>query len=197
MDLDQNSNLSLRRSHFALWTMGFGGAEVTALTLAWSVMVFCGHMSILRVTGTPVLDFWWCLLWVSKPEWVLPYSLFCEGKCNVHSPKITVADPWEEGGARGPCPPPCLVKIGQKKKMAADRCGLYFIFLGPLYPKFLDPLLDPLLVLHMPTSWQTASQPVTSKHSCAEVGLCSDSNVQSPGQKTNALPLSQRPWIAS
>ena len=28
-------------------------------------------------------DFWWCLLWVSKPEWVLPYSN-CEGECNVH-----------------------------------------------------------------------------------------------------------------
>ena len=25
-------------------------------------------------TDTPVLDFWWRLLWVSKPEWVLPYS---------------------------------------------------------------------------------------------------------------------------
>ena len=30
------SEQSLRRSHFALWTMGFGG---TALTLAWSVML--------------------------------------------------------------------------------------------------------------------------------------------------------------
>ena len=30
----------------------------------------------LGATGTPVLDFWWRLLWVSKPEWVLPYSLF-------------------------------------------------------------------------------------------------------------------------
>ena len=26
--------------------------------------------------STPVLDFWWHLIWVSKPEWVLPYSLF-------------------------------------------------------------------------------------------------------------------------
>ena len=37
---------------------------------------FGGHMSFLGATGTPVLDFWWRLLWVSKPEWVLPYSLF-------------------------------------------------------------------------------------------------------------------------
>ena len=29
---------------------------------------FCG------ATDTPILDLWWCLLWVSKPEWVLPYS---------------------------------------------------------------------------------------------------------------------------
>ena len=27
-------------------------------------------------TGTPGLDFWWHLFWVSKPESVLPYSLF-------------------------------------------------------------------------------------------------------------------------
>ena len=25
-------------------------------------------------TGTSVLDFWWCLLWVLKPKWILPYS---------------------------------------------------------------------------------------------------------------------------
>ena len=29
---------------------------------------FCG------ATDTSILDFWWRLLWVSKPEWVLPYS---------------------------------------------------------------------------------------------------------------------------
>ena len=33
---------------------------------------FCG------ATDTPVSDFWWCLLWVSKPEWVLPYSSLAE-----------------------------------------------------------------------------------------------------------------------
>ena len=26
-------------------------------------------MSNFGATGTPVLDFWWLLLWVSKPEW--------------------------------------------------------------------------------------------------------------------------------
>ena len=35
-------------------------------------------MSYFGATGTPLLDFWWCLLWVLKPEWVLPYSLFVE-----------------------------------------------------------------------------------------------------------------------
>ena len=45
-----------------------------------------GHidMSFFGATGTPVLDFWWRLLWVSKPEWVLPYS-HCRGEYNVHS----------------------------------------------------------------------------------------------------------------
>ena len=42
--------------------------------------VFVVHISIsyFETIGTPVLDFWWCVLWVSKPEWVLPYSLFAE-----------------------------------------------------------------------------------------------------------------------
>ena len=74
--------------------------------------VFGGYMSFFGATGTPVLDFWWRLFWVSKPEWVLPYSLF-----------------------RSRSLPP---------------------------------------------------------HACAEVGLGSDSNGQSPRQKTNALPLWKR-----
>ena len=37
------------------------------------------------------------------------------------------------------------------------------------------------------------TQPVTSPHACAEVGLGSDSNVQLHEQKTNALPLCHRP----
>ena len=51
---------------------------------------------------------------------------------------------------------------------------------------------DSPLVLHMPTSLWLASQ-VTSPHALAEVGLGSDLNGQSPWQKTNALPLCQRP----
>ena len=45
-------------------------------------------MSYFGATGTPVLDLWWLLLWVSKPEWVLPYS-HCRGKCNVHPLRST------------------------------------------------------------------------------------------------------------
>ena len=37
------------------------------------------------------------------------------------------------------------------------------------------------------------AQPVTSPHACAEVGLGSDSNMQLHEQKTNVLPLCQRP----
>ena len=39
----------------------------------------------------------------------------------------------------------------------------------------------------------TSAQPATSPHACAEVGLGLEFNGQSPGQKTNALPLCQRP----
>ena len=40
------------------------------------------------------------------------------------------------------------------------------------------------------------AQPVTSPHACAEVGLGSVSNVRSHEQKTNALPLCQRPGFS-
>ena len=52
--------------------------------------LFCGHisMSYFGGTGTPVLDFSLRLLWVSKPEWVLPYS-HCGGACNEHSVRST------------------------------------------------------------------------------------------------------------
>ena len=41
------------------------------------------------------------------------------------------------------------------------------------------------------------AQPVTSPHTCAEVGLGSHSNVQPHEQKTNALPLCQWPGLWS
>ena len=51
------SKRSLHRSHFALWTMGFGGAEVTTLTLACSVMgsafVFCAYDCSLESEPNP------------------------------------------------------------------------------------------------------------------------------------------------
>ena len=56
---------------------------------------------------------------------------------------------------------------------------------------------DPPLVLHVLTSWQLAAHLVTSPNASAEVGLGSDSNGQSPGQKTNALPLCQQPATGS
>ena len=56
-------------------------------------------------------------------------------------------------------------------------------------------LQDPLLVLHVPTSCQPAVQLVTSLHASAEVGLGSDSNSQSPGQKTIVPATRLMPWI--
>ena len=40
-------------------------------------------MSFSEAINTPVLDFWWCLLWVSKPEWAALFALgggVCVGK---------------------------------------------------------------------------------------------------------------------
>ena len=52
---------------------------------------------------------------------------------------------------------------------------------------------DPPLVLHLPMSWQLAAQPVTSPNSWVEVGLGSDLNGQSPGQKTGSDLNGQSP----
>ena len=50
--------------------------------------VFGGHISFFGATGSPVLDFWWHLLWVSKPEWVLPYLLFLRRRMKCTLPMI-------------------------------------------------------------------------------------------------------------
>ena len=71
--------------------------------------LFVGHidMSYFGATGTPVLDFWWRLLWVSKPEWVLPY-LHHGGECHVHSPRstsgATTCQPLDGRHAASPVP---------------------------------------------------------------------------------------------
>ena len=54
------------------------------------LIFFVGHiyMSYFGATDTPVLDFWLCLLWVSKPEWVLPY-LYHRGECKEDFPRTT------------------------------------------------------------------------------------------------------------
>ena len=39
---------------------------------------FGGHESFLWGHWYPILDFWWCLLWVSKQEWVLHYLSLVE-----------------------------------------------------------------------------------------------------------------------
>ena len=56
-------------------------------------------------TDTPVLDFWRCLLWVSKPEWAALFALG-GGIGDVHSLKFT----------SGVTPPNLLAA-----NMAADR----------------------------------------------------------------------------
>ena len=49
---------------------------------------FAGHTCpFWGATGTPVLDFWWHFLWVLKPEWVLPYSLFAEANVIIYIPQ--------------------------------------------------------------------------------------------------------------
>ena len=41
-----------------------------------------------RETDTPVLEFWWCLLWVSKPEWTALF-VFSGGILVTHTLRFT------------------------------------------------------------------------------------------------------------
>ena len=54
----------------------------------YSFEVFGGDQSFLWVTDTPVLDFWGCLPWVSKPMWIP--SLACFIACTQWNPQITL-----------------------------------------------------------------------------------------------------------
>ena len=45
-------------------------------------------MSIYGATDTPVLDFWRCLLWVSKPEWAALFAL-SRGIHDIHFLRFT------------------------------------------------------------------------------------------------------------
>ena len=48
--------------------------SLSTTAFSWIFVCFWRTHSHFGATGTHVLDFWWRLLWVSKPEWVLPYS---------------------------------------------------------------------------------------------------------------------------
>ena len=54
--------------------------------------IFGGHESFCGTTGTPVLDFWWCLLWVSK-RGLIPHSHASLPVCNGFLRLISGATP--------------------------------------------------------------------------------------------------------
>ena len=66
------------------WTMLWRLGIRTAFFLIWEDI-----SPFVRVTDTPVLDFWWCLLWVLKPEWAALFTL-SGGIHVVHSPRFTL-----------------------------------------------------------------------------------------------------------
>ena len=72
---------------------------------------FCG------ATDTPVLDFWWRLLWVSKSEWVLPYLSLVEAYVLHYmylrfTSGVTPADLLVASMAAKPSPHTCEALVG-------------------------------------------------------------------------------------
>ena len=86
---------------------------------------------------------------------------------------VSITSRWGRGGRK--------INVFFLKKILVETCVLFFIrFFSEVNVMYIPQ--DPPLVLHMLTSWWPAVQPVTSPHASAEV---SDSNGQSPAQKTN------------
>ena len=89
--------------------------------------VFGGHIhiSFFGATGTPVLNFWWRLLWVSKPEWVLALFAFCRGKCKCTFPKIHLwcfmHRPLGSRRATSPAPTYCLQRWGCRESNSCSQ----------------------------------------------------------------------------
>ena len=52
----------------------------------WPIFLFLANNC--GATGTPLLDFWWRLLWILKPEWALPYLHLAEAYI-IHSLRST------------------------------------------------------------------------------------------------------------
>ena len=71
---------SLRSSHSIV--------QLATSNTLFFLKIFVGLMSIFWATDTPVLDFWGCLLWVSKPEWAALFKL-CRGVCDICSLRFT------------------------------------------------------------------------------------------------------------
>ena len=63
---------------FLVFVQSYFGIEWVFFVFLFFLKIFGGHESFCGATDTPVLDFWWHLLWVSKPEWVLPYLSLVE-----------------------------------------------------------------------------------------------------------------------
>ena len=74
------SQLYLEGRGIIIWALRTG---LVAVDLARNqIRIFFFFYKVFFV-GHIHMDFWWRLLGVSKPEWVLPYS-HCRGECNVH-----------------------------------------------------------------------------------------------------------------
>ena len=59
------------RAQVTKWQVQISRTKITSFFKKFleDISPFCG------ATDTPVLDFWWCLLWVSKPEWAALFVL--------------------------------------------------------------------------------------------------------------------------
>ena len=81
-------NLNLQRKWYFWFRFDLSDISTRQKTLFFKIN-FCWTHGHFGATDTPVLDFWWCLLWVSKPEWAALFTQFGRGVHDIHYLRFT------------------------------------------------------------------------------------------------------------
>ena len=89
--LSLNSELSIWKLSLRLFPVWFqqgvkNNLMVDIYLCSWGDL---SYVEIFGATSTPVLDFWWCLIWNSKPQGAASFMLGMCAICFIHSLRFT------------------------------------------------------------------------------------------------------------
>ena len=115
---------------------------------------FCG------ATDTPILDFWWRLVWVSKPEWVLPFLSLAAARGRSRIPLRRGCQPSGRG-CQHTFLPNVPQKLHENEKISGRRGGVCWE-----HPPLDPPLTACMLRYTFPEIhlWCDTCQPLGGQH---------------------------------